>query len=142
ASAPRKPALPGDPQGRSTCPWATSFHHLGIDRQRPRYAIGMLLGGSRGLNLRLPSEQPLEVSGIADPRVGFEAPHMLRDATPAEPDLDLILVDHDLHGLENVLIGCAISNGVDVYKAVGTDATLQAASANSQGACRQGPQGL
>ena len=82
------------------------------------------------------------MSGIADPRVGFEAPHVLRDASPAEPDLDLLLVDHDLDGLANMLIGCAISNRIDVYKAIGADATLQAAGANGQGACRQRSQGL
>ncbi len=82
------------------------------------------------------------MSGIADPRVGLEAAHMLRDAIPAEPDLDLLLVDHDLDLLAHMLMGCAVSNGVDVYKAIGTDAPLQAAGANSQGACRQGSQGL
>ena len=124
------------------CPWASSFHHLGIDRQRPGYGAGRLLGGSRGLNLRLWSEQPLEVSGIADPRVGFEAPRVLRDASAAEPDLDLRLVDHDLDGLANMLIGCAISNCIDVYKTIRADAPLQAAGAHGQGACRQRSQGL
>src|SRR5271163_3774033 len=41
-----------------------------------------------------------------------------------------------------MLIGYAISNCVDVYKTIGTDATLQAAGANGQRACRQRSQGL
>ncbi len=97
---------------------------------------------SRGLTLRLPPEQPLEVTGIANPRVGLEASHVLRDAIPAKPDLDLRLLNHDFHGLANMLIGHAISNCIDINKAVCADATFQAAGANGQGAYRQRAQGV
>jgi hypothetical protein len=48
----------------------------------------------------------------------------------------------DLDGLANMLIGCAISNCIDVYKTISADAPLQAAGAHGQGACRQRSQGL
>src|SRR5208337_2793642 len=85
-SAPGKPAPPGGPGDRSRCPWATSFHHFGIDPQRSAHGIGGRLGASRGRGLLLPPEEPLEMGRVADPGMGFEAPLVLCDATTAEPD--------------------------------------------------------
>ena len=75
-----------------------------------------------------------------EPRVNSVwCPRNPGDTSPAEPDFDQLLVDDDIDSLPNMPIGHAISNGVAVYKAIGTDTALQAAGANSQGACLQGP---
>ena len=53
-----------------------SFHHLGIDSTAA--ALRDWEASSAGVgrrDLRLPPEQPLEVSRVADPRVRLEAPH-------------------------------------------------------------------
>src|SRR5208282_3356469 len=79
---------------------------------------------------------------VADPRMGFEAPLVLRDATTAEPDFYLLFLDYDLDSFADMPMRGTISNRVNINKAVGTDATCQAASAYRQRACLQGAQGL
>ena len=78
---------------------------------------------------------------VADQRVGFEASDVLSDTSTAEPDFHLLFFDHHLDSLANIQVWSTISNSIDINKAVGTDATLQAASADGQRTCRQGPQG-
>ncbi len=74
--------------------------------------------------------------------MGFVATHVLCDATAAEPDFYLLFLNHDLDGFADMPMRGAISNSIDINKAVGTDATCQAASAYGQRACLQGAQGL
>ena len=70
--------------------------------------------------------------------MGFVATHVLCDATAAEPDFYLLFLNHDLDGFADMPMRGAISNSIDINKAVGTDATCQAASAYGQRACLQG----
>ena len=72
--------------------------------------------------------------------MGFEAPLVLCDATTAEPDFYLLFLDYDLDSFADMPMRGTISNRVNINKAVGTDATCQAASAYGQRACLQGAQ--
>ena len=74
--------------------------------------------------------------------MGFVATHVLCDATAAEPDFYLLFLNLDLDGFADMPMRGAISNSIDINKAVGTDATCQAASAYGQRACLQGAQDL
>jgi hypothetical protein len=70
------------------------------------------------------------MGGIADRGVGFVASRVLRDPSAAQPDLNLIAVNNDLHIFANILIRDAISNGVDVHETIGADATAQSSGAH------------
>jgi hypothetical protein len=70
------------------------------------------------------------MSGIADFSVGFMAARVPRDPDATAPDLNLIPANDDLYFFANILIGNAISNGVDVHETIGADATAQPSSAN------------
>ena len=63
------------------------------------------------------------------------------DAGPAQPDLDVFLLDDHLDGLSDMAERHAITDRIDINKAICVHATFQPTSADGQGTRRQRPQG-
>ena len=79
---------------------------------------------------------------VTDQRVGFVASRMPRNAGAAQPDFDLLLLDHNFDDLSNMPIRHAISDGVDIHKTISVAPAFQTAGADRQQARRQGSQSL